>query len=153
MDKRGQRGKPRVVVDASVVAKWVIPGEPWESEARVLQGKIAFREVEAYAPPLLLYEVASVILKSIFRGVLKIDDGIQALEALKNLGLSIQAVDWNGLAEILRIAIASKLTVYDSIYLQLSKKINAPLITADIQLRQRGRSVTEIILLEDLNNV
>jgi predicted nucleic acid-binding protein len=153
MDKRGQREKPRVVVDASVVAKWVFPGEPWESEARVLQEKIAFREVEAYAPPLLLYEVASVILKSIFRGVLKIDDGIQALEALKNLGLNIQAVDWNGLAEILRIAIASKLTVYDSIYLQLSKKINAPLITADIQLKQRGRNVTEIILLEDLNNV
>ncbi len=151
MDKGRQGEKPRVVVDASVAAKWVIPGEPWETQSRALEGKIAFGEVEAYAPLLLLYEVASVILKSTFTGALKPGDGIEAIEALGHLGLNIEATSWDDLAEILNIAATIKLTVYDSTYLHLSKKMGAPLITADNQLKQEGERVTEIILLRDLN--
>lgn len=151
MDKGGQRKRPRVVIDASVAVKWVIPGEPWEAEARTLEEKIASRETEAYAPQLLLYEVASVILKSISTGALKLDDGIQALKALGHLGLNIQTTSWNDLTEILRIAYTTELTIYDSTYLYLSKKMNAQLITADKQLKQKGEKITEAILLKDLN--
>jgi len=151
MDKGGQGEKPKVVVDASVVAKWFIPGEPWETEARTLEEKIAAGDVEAYAPLLLLYEVASVVLKSISRGALKVDDGVQALEALSQLGLNIQATSWDDLVETLRIATASKLTVYDSTYLHLSKKMDAPLITADNQLKKRGQNIAKIILLDEVH--
>jgi len=151
MDKGGQREKPKVVIDASVAAKWIIPGEPWEAQARTLKEKIAFGEIEAYAPLLLLYEVASVILKAVSIGILKLSDGIEALKILGHLGLSIQVTSWNDLAEILPIAAATKLTIYDSTYLHLSKKMNASLITADNELKQRGEKVTEIILLKDLN--
>ena len=151
MDKGGQGEKPKVVIDASVAVKWVIPGEPWEMQARILEVKIASREVEAYAPPLLLYEVASAILKSVLRGALKLGDGVEALTAIGRLGLNIQITSWNDLAEILDIATTTKLTIYDSTYLHLSKKMNAKLVTADKELKHRGRGVTEIILLKDLN--
>lgn len=150
MDKGGQGEKPRVVIDTSVAAKWIIPGEPWGAQARILEEKIVSGEVEAYAPPLLLYEVASVILKSISRGALKLGDGTETLKAMGHLGLNIQPTSWNDLAEILNIATATKLTIYDSSYLHLSKKMNAKLITADNELKKKGEKVAETILLKDL---
>ncbi len=150
MDKGGQGEKPKVVIDASVAVKWIIPGEPWEAQARTLKERIASREIEAYAPPLLLYEVASVIQKSILRGALRLGDGIEALKAMGRLGLNIQPTSWDNLAEILNIATTTKLTVYDAAYLHLSKKMEAKLVTADNKLKKRGESVTVTILLEEL---
>ncbi|MEM2028292.1 MAG: type II toxin-antitoxin system VapC family toxin [Candidatus Bathyarchaeia archaeon] len=150
MDKGGQGAKPRIVVDASVVVKWIIPGEPWEEQARAIAEKIVSGVVEAYAPHLLLYEVASAILKSILIGAIRLSDGIEALEALEHLGISVQTIGWSDLKEILELAVTTKLTIYDSVYLHLTKKIGAQLITADSQLKQKGENVTEIILLKDL---
>ncbi|MBS7635628.1 type II toxin-antitoxin system VapC family toxin [Candidatus Bathyarchaeota archaeon] len=153
MDKGGQGAKPKIVVDASVVVKWIIPGEPWEEQARAVGEKIVSGEVEAYAPHILSYEVASAILKSILIGAIKSSDGIEALEALESLGISVQTTEWGDLKEILRLAVATKLTIYDSAYLHLTKKIGAKLITADSQLKQKGENVAEIILLKDLEPV
>ena len=149
MDKGRQGEKSKVVIDASVAAKWIIPGEPWEAQARTLKEKIASLEIEAYAPQLLLYEVASVILKSVSAGVLKLSDGIEALKAMGRLGLNIQTISWSDLAEILSIASKTKLTVYDAVYLHLSKRMKAKLITVDSKLK-RGESVAATILLKDL---
>jgi len=150
MDKGGQGEKPKVVIDASVAAKWIIPGEPWEVQARTLKEKIASGEIEAYVPPLLLYEIASVILKSVSIDILKLSDGIEALKAMGHLGLNIQTTSWNDLAEVLPIAATTKLTVYDATYLHLSKKMKAKLITADSKLKKKGESVTTTILLKEL---
>ncbi|MBS7654137.1 MAG: type II toxin-antitoxin system VapC family toxin [Candidatus Bathyarchaeia archaeon] len=106
--------------------------------------------MEAYAPHLLLYEVASAILKLILIGAIKSSDGIEALEALERLGINVQTTGWSYLKEILRLAAATKLTIYDSAYLHLTKKIGAKLITADSQLKQKRENVAEIILLEEL---
>lgn len=149
MDKGGQGEKHKVVVDASVAAKWIIPGEPWEAEARSLEEKIASGRVEAYAPFLLLYEVASIILKSVSTGILNFADGVRGLEALGHLGLNIQTTGWNDLTEILHIATSTNLTIYDSTYIHLSKKMNAQLITADNQLKKRGEQVTKVTLLNE----
>jgi predicted nucleic acid-binding protein len=131
MDKGGQVEKPRVVIDASVAAKWVIPGEPWDAQAERLKEKIAHGEIEIYAPTLLLYEVASVILKATSVHILKLSDGVEALKAIGRLGINIQTTSWNDLPEILQTATTTKLTIYDSAYLHLSKKMNAKLVTAD----------------------
>jgi predicted nucleic acid-binding protein len=153
MDKRGQREKSRIVIDASVAAKWFIPGEPWETEAKILRDMIVSQHVEAYAPILLLYEVSSILLKMGLREALKIDDALQILEALENLGLNIQTTRWNDFSEIIQIAFTTKLTVYDSAYLYLSKEIDAILITADEELKNKGENIAKIILLKDITTL
>ncbi len=150
MDKGGQGEKPIIVIDASVAAKWVLPEEPLQEEARALEEKIVFGEVKAYAPDLFSYEIASVMLKAVRRGVLKIEDGVEALNAIGELGIHIHAADWNDQAEILKIAAATKLTIYDAAYLHLSRKINGKLVTADSKLKKKGESVTTILLLKEL---
>jgi len=151
MDKGGQRAKPAVVVDASVAVKWVVPGEPSDIQATTLGERIASGRAQALAPPLLLYEIASVLLKAVSVGVLEIEDGIRAIDALGRLGLNIATVTWSDLAEMLSMASATGLTAYDSAYLHLSRRTGAPLVTADKSLKRKGEKVTDVILLQELD--
>jgi len=140
----------KLVVDASVVAKWIIPGEPWEEEANNLKGAIVSGRVKAYAPTLLTYELASVLLKAVKRGVLKAADGIEALKAVGSLGIDLAPVLWEEVAEVFEEASSTSLTIYDAAYLWLSKKLDAALVTADGKLCKKGGRVSKVILLQDL---
>jgi len=140
----------KLVVDASVAAKWIIPGEPWEEKANNLKGAIVLGRVEAYAPTLLIYELASVLLKAVKRGVLKAADGIEALKAVGSLGIDLAPVLWEEVAEIFEVAISTSLTIYDAAYLWLSNKLDAPLVTADEKLCKKGGRIAKIISLQDL---
>ena len=96
--------------------------------------------MKAYAPTLIVYELASVILKAIKNNILKVQDGVEALKAIGSLGISLIPVLWEESAEILKIATASGLTTRDSAYLWLSKKLEGKLITADEELKKEGRN-------------
>ena len=140
----------KLVVDASVAAKWIIPGEPWEEEANNLKGAIVSGRVEAYAPTLLTYELASVLLKAVRKDVLKAGDGVEALKAVGSLGISLAPVLWEEVAEVFEVASSTSLTIYDAAYLWLSKKLDAPLVTADEELCKKGGRIAKIISLQDL---
>jgi len=150
MGKGGEGKQVKLVVDASVAAKWIIPGEPWEEEANTLKRAIVSGRVEAYAPTLLTYELASVLLKAVRKGVLKAVDGIEALKAVGSLGIDLAPVLWEEVAEIFEVADSTSLTIYDATYLWLSKKLDAPLVTADEKLCKKGGRIAKIISLQDL---
>ncbi|MEM2123163.1 MAG: type II toxin-antitoxin system VapC family toxin [Candidatus Bathyarchaeia archaeon] len=150
MDKTGPGEKPRVIIDASVAVKWIIPGEPWEEQARILEERIAGMEVEAYAPTLLTYEVASVVWRAVAGGILKFDYAVEALEALGDLGLNLRGIDWTSTVEMLRVAEETGLTIYDSAYIYLSEKLDARLVTADRELKEKCEGRAEVILLGEL---
>jgi len=150
MDKGGKEKQVKLVVDASVAAKWIIPGVPWEEEANTLKRVIVSGQVETYAPILLTYELASVLLKAVRKGVLKTVDGIEALKAVGSLGIDLAPVLWEEVAEIFEVADSTSLTIYDATYLWLSKKLNAPIVTADEKLCKRDGRISKIISLQDL---
>jgi predicted nucleic acid-binding protein len=134
-------------VDASVVAKWIIPGEPWEREALKLKEDIVIGDMEAYAPQLLLYEIASVISTSIRKGIMRFEDGLQALTRLKDLRINVLNTDWDDLTDILEISAKTGLTIYDSTYIQVSRKVDGALMTVDDELKRRGEETTRIVHL------
>jgi predicted nucleic acid-binding protein len=150
MAEGGEGGKVRLVIDASVAAKWIIPGEPWDEKARALKEAIAKGNVEAYAPVLILYELTSVIFKAVRNGVLSQQDGVDGLREIGLLGVKLIQVSWENAGEMLEIAIRSGLTIYDSAYLLVSKRVGGTLVTADVKLRDRGRAVTEVAALGDI---
>ena len=131
MAERGEGEQVKLVIDASVAAKWIIPGEPWKKEATTLKNAIASGRLKAYAPTPIVYELASILLKAIKNNILKVQDGVEALKAIGSLGINLAPILWEESAEILKIAIASGLTIYDSTYLWLSKKLEGKLITAE----------------------
>ena len=145
----GSCEKLQVVLDASVVSKWIVPGEPWEEEAALLCKRVAEGRVEAHVPALLLYEVSSVILRIARTGAVKMEDALEALTLLNYL-LSVHPAEWRDMPEIVRLAHATGLTVYDSAYLQLAASTGAVLVTADEELAARGKKVADVIHLADL---
>ena len=150
MKRGGESKKEVLVIDASVAAKWIIPGEPWDEKARALKEAVVKGTVEAYAPTLIVYELTSVISRAVRNGVLSQQDAAEALRAIGLLGIELVEVRWEDAAETLEIAIRSGLTTYDSAYLLVSKRVGGRLVTADDKLRDRGRAVTEVVALGDI---
>ncbi len=136
MDKRGERSK--VVLDASVVAKWAIPGERWEEKALDVKARVVSGELEAYAPSLLVYELASVMLRALRESVLKPKDVLDALKAIGSIGIELLRTSWEEAEEVLKIARDLGLSVYDSAYIWASRKVGGKLITADEELKRKG---------------
>ena len=150
MVEGGEGERVKLVIDASVAAKWIIPGEPWEERANALKDAIVSGRIKAYAPTLIVYELASAISKAIRSNVLKPQDGIDALKAIGSLRMNLVPIPWEEAAEVLGIAITSGLTIYDSAYLWLSKRLEGKLITADEKLRREGEAVTRTVLLGEV---
>ncbi len=91
------------------------------------------------APDLLLVEIGSVLLKKERAGHLSRADADEILEAVRDL--PIRFVSPAGLMDrALAIARAEVLSVYDALFLALSRELRAPLITADEKLRKRSRT-------------
>jgi predicted nucleic acid-binding protein len=116
------------IVDASVIAEYIIAG-PYTSNARALfQG--ALHGDQFSAPELYLAECVNVIWKEVrFRGMPS-NQAIQALHDVKALPIKrapIKAV----LDSALAVGLKYDLAIYDSLYIALAQKTNHVFVTID----------------------
>jgi predicted nucleic acid-binding protein len=119
-----------VVVDASVAAKWFIAKDNTD-DALELLGK----NYELHAPDLLFLEVDNVLCKLIRRGLLSEDEGFYIHN--KILAFPIRSHPSQNLQEeAIHMAIETRCSVYDCLYLALAQALDGPLVTADGQLFQ-----------------
>ncbi len=129
-----------ICVDASLVVKLVFP-EEYADRARALWAEWDRQGVERFAPALWGYEVASVVRKYGYRGLLTPEEEDQALRLL--LGLPVQLVDMSALHRH-AWALARELgmpVTYDAHYLLLAQALGAEFWTGDRRLynQVRGR--------------
>ena len=123
------RGKP-VVVDASVVVKWLV-SEDYSREASKLRDDHLEGRVEANAPDLLLLETASAFRKYAARGLISEGDALEALSLIGETELRLHSIDRQLALEALRLSLELGVTVYDAAYIALALKLKAPMYTAD----------------------
>ena len=123
-----------LVLDASFVAKWILPGEPWEHQALKLKDKLVKGEIEVHEPMLLAYELANLLLKAVKRKRIRLEDAASALELLEKLGLKLHETSLKEAAYLLKKAKTLNLTAYDVAYIQLAEKLKAILVSADQEL-------------------
>lgn len=122
----------RVVVDASVVAKWFLP-ESGSDAALALLGRIRRAEVEAFAPDLMMAEVSNTMWKRVRGGTLKAGDAIAIVETLADSPLEI-ASSSSLIATATEIAIEVGCTVYDALYIALAVRVDGTVSSADGKL-------------------
>jgi predicted nucleic acid-binding protein len=137
------------VVDASVVVKWVIPGEPYAVSALKLKRDHLSGIAHLFAPSFMLHEVANSLWKAVRQGRITQKDACEALETLDNLNVSFHELNWSDISKVLNIAIKTNLTVYDAAYLYVSEKMNAQVITADDTMYQKGKEQFQVLHLKD----
>lgn len=125
----------RFVMDASVAVKWLplFAHEPLAAEAKRYLQRWSAGEITLLVPDLFWPEVASVLWKSVRKGLCRPEEAEEALLVLQSQALptfpSLPIVDLS-----LGLAMQYGRTVYDTLYVALAVDSRAQLITADEKL-------------------
>jgi predicted nucleic acid-binding protein len=114
-----------VVVDASVAVKWFI-AEDNANDALELLGK----NYELHAPDLLFLEVDNVLCKLIRRGLLSVDEGFDIHNKIFSFPIRFYPSQ-NFREEAFHLAIETKCSVYNCLYLALAEALDGRMVTAD----------------------
>lgn len=138
----------RLVVDASVVTKWLLP-ELHSSAAR----RVLTEDNELLAPDLLWAELGNVLWKRFRAGEIAVEEARDLLRDFKRFPVrttpSILLI-----SAALDIATRFNRTVYDSLYLALAMSSRCRLVTADRRLYdglKRGPLAPALLWLEDVS--
>jgi predicted nucleic acid-binding protein len=137
------------VLDACVVVKWVLPGEPYEENALRLKENYLSGIDTVRAPSLMVHEVANSLWKAIKQRRITQEDAHEALKTLDNLNISLHELNWSEISTVLTIASKTDLTIYDASYLFLSEKMQAQVITADDKMYQKAKGQFKVLHLKD----
>ncbi|MEX0828586.1 MAG: type II toxin-antitoxin system VapC family toxin [Haliea sp.] len=116
-----------IVVDANVIAYWLIQGE-----FTALARRLRETEPEWIVPALCRHELANVIASYVRHGAMDVEEAPriwQTVEAM--LAGSEYAVD---LSAVIAIAVDKQISAYDAQYLWLSEVKNVPLVSQDKKL-------------------
>lgn len=136
-------------MDASVIAKWVLPGEPFQDKAVRLKEDHVSGIAELCAPSLVVQEVANALWRAIKLEKISEADAKEALRALNDMRIELHELDWAQISEGLSIACDLDLTVYDVSYIFLVDKMRVPLITADQKLYEAAMERFRIVHIGD----
>ena len=125
-----------IVVDASIVLKWLMPHEPLaEGALAIRQGHIEGRQPCA-CPDLLFYEVANALIT---KSRVPLEEAATGLALVLRDELMRYPFEEGDPGFALRLARECRLSLYDAAYVALAKRLGCELVTADRQLSQRTR--------------
>lgn len=123
-----------IVVDTSVVAYYMIPGDHTASAVRVRE-----EDSDWIAPRLWVSEFRNVLSKHVRRGVLNLEQALEyAVEAESMMAGRSFAVDSAG---VLAVAAATGCTAYDSEFIALAHTADVRLVTADRRMLEAAADV------------
>lgn len=126
-----------IVVDASVVVRWLFEDEKSDAAEKVLRD---IHKQGGSAPSLLTLEVCNALVVGVRRKRLSDADMHQGIEIVKSV--PIQLDDINGirvLSDVTKLAQLYELTVYDATYLELAMRMSIPIATFDSALRTAAK--------------
>ena len=123
----------KVVVDASVAAKWVV-AEEHSARAVLLLGCD-----EIHVPEHWLAEAVNVLWSKVLKGDLEGSDAEERMTALMRapvIGAPVAGL----MPRAFAISVAHAVTIYDSLYVALAVERGIPVVTADERLVRRFRT-------------
>lgn len=133
-----------IVLDASVVIKWVFVDEDGGESARYYKERHISEEEIIAVPELFFYEIANVLATNT---KLSVEDITEAFSLIWNFGLEVFNF---GLEEFLSgIALSRqyKISLYDAAYIELARRLNCNFITADRKLYEKTKEIKKLGLL------
>jgi predicted nucleic acid-binding protein len=122
----------RIVVDASVAAKWLIREYDSDRAVELLSGAC-----ELHVPDLCIAEIGNMLWKRVRRGDITSEHAMKAVLVASELPAEIHPHS-SLVARAFHIAQDTNLTVYDALYVALAESLETELITADNRLAAAG---------------
>lgn len=129
----GSSTKVKVVPDASIILKWVLPqeSEPYSKQAKAISQAFYDDEIDLLVPPLWVYEVGNVL-------TIKHPEVAQALlDHLASLHLPVVQPSAKHIELTTKLVARHSITFYDASYLVLAVTNHALFVTADEKFLQK----------------
>ena len=140
-----------VVVDSSVAIKWFVV-EPYSDEARTILNGYKSGEINLLAPDLMSAEVGNIVWKKHRLQNLDVEDAQAIIDTFKTIGF-IFTPNRALLSEAYNLAVTHDRTVYDMMYVALSKQENCQFITADERMVNAiGTHFPEVVWIANWHN-
>lgn len=137
-----------LILDASVAAKWLFE-EPDAERARSLLVASEQRRLKLLAPEILPAEIGSFLWKRVLRGILEAEEAMR--HYARFLRVCPALVRISSLAyPALKLALAHRHSIYDSLYVALAASAGFDFVTADERLfRAFAPSFPQVRLLRE----
>ena len=133
-----------IVLDASVVLKWLFDEEVGSDHAaRLKDAHVSGREIVA-VPDLLFYEVGNVLAT---RTRLPDEAISEAFSLLWDFGLERFELGLDEYQGALALTRKYKITLYDAAYIELGRRLKCQFVTADKKLYEKVKGIRSIELL------
>jgi predicted nucleic acid-binding protein len=116
-----------LVLDTSVAIAWYLP-ETFRSAARAWQSQLLDGRVRLVVPGLHYWEFGNVLRTYVMRSELEADLAKQIWALHLEAPLEVAEPER---AEVLATALEYGATVYDAVYIALSRSLDLPLLTAE----------------------
>ena len=136
------------VVDASVAARFLLVEELSDNAGQILKDFLD-GVIDLRTPQLLVYEVGNALSMSVLNGFITVHEAGQKLHSLLKLKMNILSLDEKDHQAILAWSTENEVTYYDGAYVISSKKIGAPLITADDLLYEKAKRKIPVVHLRE----
>lgn len=122
-----------IVIDASVVAKWLLPDEQGNSAANKIRKDLIDRAVSILVPIFIFYEVNNLLRSAVLSHRFDPEKAKQAYDGFLNLNFKVYSskeLFKNTLEKAFELDISS----YDASYTCLAEYLQVPFYTADEKL-------------------
>ena len=133
-----------IVLDASVALKWILGEEEGGEEARLYkEGHITGKEPVA-VPGLFFYEIANVLAT---KTRLNTKNAAEAFSLIWNFDLEVFSLGLDEFLEGIILSRQCEITLYDSAYVVLARKLGCPFVTSDRGLYEKVKRLKGLKLL------
>ncbi len=138
-DDKGMATK-KVVVDASVVAKWFLE-EVYSDKAVLLRDKYVGREILLTSPSIMPYEVLNALRYS---GLYSKEELVDIVRTLERYGIELWDLEREYGERVAEVAIELNVSVYDASYVALAEIVNSRLVTADEEIVTKAKNLIDL---------
>ncbi|KKQ42920.1 MAG: VapC-type toxin [Microgenomates group bacterium GW2011_GWC1_37_8] len=125
----------RFVVDASFVLSYLLPDEE-NDYVKEIFSDYQKRKINFITATLLPYEVVNGVKSAIIRKRMSVFKARFLIGEFSKLDFDLETISEN---EVLKLALARKISIYDASYVWLAKSKKIPLLTLDEKLQKLSK--------------
>ena len=133
-----------IVLDASVILKWIFSNEEGGNEALRWKNDHASRHETVAVPDLLFYEVANVLATKSRLGK---EASAEAFSVLWDFNLECFDFGRDEFLSAISLSAEYEISLYDAAYIELAVRLNCSFVTADKKLYGKTRMLKTVALL------
>jgi len=134
-----------IVLDASVILKWIFRDEDGGEAARVYRDKHVSGEKIIAVPDLFFYEMANVLAT---KTTLATKDVLEAFSLLWNFDFEVFSFGLDEFINGIDLSRRYGMSLYDASYIELARRMKCHFVTADKKLFEKAKGLPEVKLFK-----